>query len=223
MGLEHLELKKEVIAICIRLKEMGYIVGTYGNVSVRVPEGLIITPSRIEYYSLTPEDMVTVSYDGRVIDGRRLPSSEFAVHRGIYPLRPEIHAVIHTHSFYATTLSCLREPIPVIVEEQSQVLGSEIACTNYVPAGQHHKLGEEVAKALGSNNAVLMANHGTVSCGCTLSEAFFTCQIVERVARMRVLTSSIGGAVTIPREFVESERERWLYKYGKAEDKATDP
>jgi L-fuculose-phosphate aldolase len=151
-----------------------------------------------------------------VIDGHRIPSSETSVHRLIYRVRPDVGAVLHTHSFYATALSCLHVTVPVIVEEQSQVVGDEIRCTNYVPAGQHEKLGEEVARALGSSNGVLLANHGVVACGRTIDEALFVTQVVERVAHMRLLTGE--AAIPIPLEYVRSERDRWLYKYGTAAD-----
>ena len=104
------------------------------------------------------------------------------------------------------------------MEEQSQVLGSEIRCTNYVPAGQHQRLGRETARVLGGDVAVLLANHGGVACGRNLEETLFATQIVERVAQMYLLTRAAGGAIPIPQEFVVSERERYLYKYGKAED-----
>jgi L-fuculose-phosphate aldolase len=219
MSVAHLELKQELIAACLRMEALGFTIGTYGNLSARVPEGLLVTPSRISYQSLTPEDIVTVALDGQVVDGKRLPSSETDVHRLIYVARPDIGAAIHTHSLHATALSCLHDTIPVIVEEQSQVVGDVIRCTRYVPAGQHLKLGEEVARTLGKSNAVLLANHGTVSCARTLEEAIFTCQIVERIAHMRCLTSAIGSAIPIPHEFVVSERERWLYKYGTLADR----
>jgi L-fuculose-phosphate aldolase len=214
----HRELKQAVIDACLKLEDMGYVIGTYGNASARVPEGLIVTPSRVNYHAITPDDMVTVDMDGNVIDGHRIPSSETSVHRLILRARPDLGAVLHTHSFYATALSCLHATIPVIVEEQSQVIGAEIRCTHYVPAGQHEALGEEVARTLGASNGVLLANHGAVACGRTVDEALFACQIVERVAHMRLLTSGLGGAVPIPPEFVRSERDRWLYKYGTAAD-----
>jgi len=218
MNVKHGEVKREIIVACLTLKEWGYFVGTYGNISVRVEDGLVITPSRVEYETLTPEDMVTVSNDGAVIHGTRLPSSELEVHRQIYLNRPDINAIVHSHSIYATALSCLHDTIPVIVEEQSQVIGDEIRCTHYVPAGQHLALGVEVAQTLGKNDAVLVANHGTVSCGRTLKEALSTCQIVERIAQIRLLTKALGTVVPIPREYVESERYRFLYKYGTKED-----
>lgn len=220
MSIDILGLKKEIIATCLRLEELGYLIGTYGNVSARVENGLLITPSRVDYRELIPTDIVWVSLEGKVLDGARLPSSELQVHLQTYLRRPDVGGIVHTHSLCATALSCLRDTIPVIVEEQSQVVGSEIRSTRYVPAGQHKQLGEEVALTLGQSMAVLLANHGSVSCGRTLAEALFTSQIVERVAQMHLWTSVVGGAVPIPQEFVMSERERWLYKYGKAEDKA---
>jgi L-fuculose-phosphate aldolase len=216
------DVRKEMISACLQLEEMGYVIGTYGNVSVRVEEGLMITPSRIDYRSLVAEDFVIVSLEGKVLEGRRLPSSELEVHRQIYVSRPDVGAIAHTHSLFATALSCLQETIPVIVEEQSQVVGGEIRCTRYVPAGQHRKLGEEVVRALGQSNGVLIANHGTVSCGRTLEEAIFTCRIVERVAQMRVLAGACGKLTLIPPKHVTSERERWLHRYGSAADRAVE-
>ena len=220
---EHIDLRKEIIAKCLELEKKGYVIGTYGNLSVRIKTGLIITPSRIDYQSLTPPDLVEVTLEGEVKRGNRLPSSELEVHRQIYLVRPDVGSVVHTHSLYATALSCLHESIRVIVEEQSQVIGDEIRCTKYIPAGHHRELGEEIARALGRSNGVLVANHGTVSCGRSLEEAMFACQIVERVAQMRLLAGAPGVLVPIPDEFVRSERERWLYKYGKAGDGVIAP
>lgn len=219
---DYRDLKQSIINACLRLQAIGYLVGTYGNASARVPGGLIVTPSRVDYEQITPDDMVVVSNDGRVLAGQRPPSSETSVHRLIFNARPDIHAVFHTHSLYATALSCVHGTIPVIVEEQSQVIGAEIRCTRYVPAGQHLALGMEAAGTLGNSNAVLLANHGVVACGRSIDEAVFTAQVAERVAHMYLLTRAVGMPVPIPQEFVDSERERWLYKYGTAADRAID-
>jgi L-fuculose-phosphate aldolase len=218
MSMDYLDLKRELIRICHQLVALGYLIGTYGNASARVPGGLIITPSRVDYAHLTPEDIVTVSDTGAILAGTRLPSSELEVHRQMYLRRPDVNAVLHTHSLHATALSCCHDTIPVIVEEQSQVVGGEIHCTRYIPAGQHEDLGEETARALGTSNAVLMANHGTVSCGRSLEEALFTCIVVERIAQMRLLTGT-EGVVPIPPEHVASERDRFLHRYGTAADR----
>ena len=140
------------------------------------------------------------------------------VHRIIYLKRNDVGVVLHTHSFYATALSCLHETIPVIVEEQSQLVGDAIRCTPYVPAGQHEKLGQAVANTLGVSNGVLLANHGVVACGRDVNEALFVAQIIERVCQMYLMTRAISNPVPIPPEYVRSERERWLYKYGTTAD-----
>ena len=218
MTTDDLDLKRELIQICHRLVALGYLIGTYGNVSARVPGGLIVTPSRVDYADLTPEDMVTVSDEGVILAGTRLPSSELEVHRQIYLRRPDVNAVLHTHSLHATALSCCHDTIPVIVEEQSQVVGGEIHCTRYIPAGRHEELGEETARALGTSNAVLLANHGVVNCGRSLEEALFTSIVVERIAQMRLLTGP-DAVVPIPPEHVASERDRFLHRYGTAADR----
>jgi L-fuculose-phosphate aldolase len=215
---DHFALKRDVIAACRRLVDLGYLIGTYGNASARVPGGLVITPSRVDYADLAPEDMVTVADTGEMLAGTRLPSSELEVHRQIYLRRPDINAILHTHSLHATALSCAHQTIPVIVEEQAQVVGGEIGCTRYVPAGQHEALGEETARALDQSNAVLLANHGVVNCGRSLDEALFTCVIVERIAQMFLLTRPIG-AVPIPPAHVASEHDRFLHRYGTAADR----
>lgn len=218
--MDALALKQEILANCLWLEERGLVVGTYGNVSARVPEGLLITPSRIEYSLLTTDDIVTVSLDGRVLEGTRLPSSELEVHRQVYLRRPDVDAVIHTHSLYSGAASTLHEDIPVIVEEQSQVIGGPIRVTAYVPAGQHMALGGETARVLGDLNAVLLANHGSVCCGKNLAETRFACLIAERVAEMWLMARAAGAPIPIPDEFVRSERERFLYRYGRAADGA---
>jgi L-fuculose-phosphate aldolase len=218
MSPEYQDLKTRIIQTCLLLEEMGYVVGTYGNVSARAGDNLIVTPSRVDYHVLTAEDLVTVSLDGSVLDGSRLPSSEMEVHRQIYRARADVGAIVHTHSLYATAVSCMQRIIPVIVEEQSQVIGGEIRCTRYVPAGQHRRLGEEVARTLGQSNAVLLANHGIVSCGRSLEEALFACRIVERAAQMYLLAVAAGGPVPIPTEYVISERDRYLNRYGTDKD-----
>src|SRR6476646_2139768 len=140
MNTVHSDLKDEIIRACLQLEEAGYVVGTYGNVSARSGAGLVITPSRVDYRTMTRDQLVTVSLEGKVVEGSRLPSSEMEVHRQVYCARPDVGAVVHTHSLYATALSCMHLTVPVIVEEQSQVIGDEIRCTNYVPAGQHRAL-----------------------------------------------------------------------------------
>jgi L-fuculose-phosphate aldolase len=214
----HESIKDAIIATCRRLEKIGFIVGTWGNVSVRVPEGFIVTPSKIGYDVLQPADFVVVSLDGKVLAGHRLPSSETAVHRALLNKKPNIGAIIHTHSPCATAVAGLHRSIPAFVEDLAQIAGGEIRCTRYVPAGQHEKLAEEVANTIGEENAVLLANHGVFCCGRDLEEAFVTGQIVEKAAQMMLLAGGLGPVIPIPDEFVRSERQRFLYRYGTTSD-----
>jgi len=214
----HHSLKVEMIEKCRLLEKMGHFIGTWGNVSVRVPEGFIVTPSRVEYAVIEPEDFVTVSLEGIVVEGHRLPSSETEIHRVVLTKKSGVGAIIHSHSPYATAVSCLQQSIPVFVEDMAQIIGGEVRCTHYVPAGQHQKIAEEVGKTIGEENAVLLANHGVLCCGRNLAEALVANQILEKAALMMLAAGGRDKVIPIPEEFVKSERHRFLYKYGTTHD-----
>lgn len=211
-------IKVGIIEKCRLLEKMGYFVGTWGNISVRVPEGFIVTPSRVQYDAIQTSDFVVVSMDGNVVAGYRLPSSEAEIHRAVLNKKSSVGAIIHSHSPYATAVSCLHRPIPPFVEDLAQIIGGQVNCTRYVPAGQHTRIAEEVANTIGEENAVLLANHGVMCCGRDLDEAFVASQILEKAALMMLAVGAIGLVIPIPDEFVSSERHRFLYKYGTPDD-----
>jgi L-ribulose-5-phosphate 4-epimerase len=211
---QHLSLKVEIIAKCRLLENLGYFIGTWGNISVRVPEGFIVTPSRVPYSVIEPSDFVTVSLEGAVVAGHRVPSSETEIHRAVLNKKSAVGAIIHSHSPYATAVSCLHQSIPVLVEDMAQIIGGEVHCTRYVPAGQHKRIAEEVGNTIGEEHAVLLANHGVLCCGRDLDEALVANQILEKAALMMLAAGGRDKVIAIPEEFVRSERYRFLYKYG---------
>ncbi len=213
------ELREEIIEVCCRLTELGYCIGTWGNVSVRCEEGLLITPSAIDYSTMSTDDMVVVDWDGRKISGERLPSSEMQLHRLFLLRRPDMGAVVHTHSPYASTCAVANRSIPVTVDDMAQIIGGEVRCSEYAPGGKHIELAEAGWKALGDRNAaVILANHGPVVLGRNLKEATVAAQVLEKAAMLYVLASSMGCCVPITSDYVEEERHRYLYKYGRKED-----
>jgi len=216
-------LKAAIIEKCRVLEKMGYFIGTWGNISVRVPEGFIVTPSRIGYDIIQPSDFVVVSAEGKVVAGHRLPSSETEIHRAVLNKKGNVGAIIHSHSPYATAVSCLHLAIPPFVEDLVQIIGGHVNCTRYVPAGQHTRIAEEVANTIGDENAVLLANHGVMCCGRDLEEAFVASQILEKAAFMMLAAAAKGEVIPIPEEDVRSERHRFLYKYGTASDAPAKP
>jgi L-ribulose-5-phosphate 4-epimerase len=211
-------IKARIIEMCRLLETMGYFIGTWGNISVRVPEGFIVTPSRVPYDVIQASDFVVVSSEGKVVAGHRLPSSETEIHRAVLNKKSCLGAIIHSHSPYATAVSCLQRPIPPFVEDLAQIVGGQVNCTRYVPAGRHKKIAEEVARSIGEANAVLLANHGVLCGGRDLEEAFVASQILEKAALMMLAAGTLGPVIPIPEEFVRSERDRFLHKYGTARD-----
>ncbi len=215
---KHHGLKVEIIEKCRLLEKLGYFVGTWGNVSVRVPDGFIVTPSRIAYDVIEPDDFVMISLEGNVIAGHRVPSSETEIHRIVLAKKGDVGAIVHSHSPGATAVSCLHQNIPVFVEDMAQIIGGEVRCTRYVPAGQHKRIAEEVGRTIGEENAVLLANHGVLCCGRDLNEALVANQILEKAALMMLAAGGREKVIPIPEEFVNSERHRFLYKYGTKKD-----
>ena len=216
-------LRQAIIAACRRLRDIGHFVGTWGNIGVRVAEGLLVTPTRLDYDAMQPDDLVLVSLTGGRLAGKRLPSSEMELHRAVLEARPDLGAVVHTHSPYATVVAAARRSLPVCVEDMAQVIGGEVRCARYVPGGRHRQLGRAACEALGDSAAVLLANHGAVVCGRDLAEAVVAAQVLEKAALVFVLAQSLGGATIIPSDLVAEERHRFLHKYGTAADQMPTP
>ncbi len=213
------ELREEIIRASLYLSELGFCIGTWGNMSVRVEEGLLITPSAIDYATMTADDMVVVSWEGRRVCGHRLPSSEMQLHRLLLLHRPDMAAVIHTHSPYASACAAAHRCIPVCVDDMAQIIGGEVRCSSYVPGGRHIELAEAVLETLGAEcTAALIANHGTAVLGRSVNEAVVASRVLEKAAMMFVLAESLGGCRPIAPELVKEERHRYLYKYGREGD-----
>ena len=210
--------RRAIIAACRELEACGFITGTCGNVSIRFGEGFLLTPSRVEYALMQEEDLVLVGLDGRKLSGDRPPSSEKEVHRQIYVKRPDIGAIVHCHSTYASAVSAAGLDIPPFLEEISQLVGDGIRCTKeYVRAGEHERLGEQAAAFIFDNAAVLLVNHGPVCCGKDIAEAMLCCRVVEKAARIFLAVETGLHIKTIPADAVALEHYRYKNTYGKEE------
>jgi L-fuculose-phosphate aldolase len=213
--IKHKEIKQSIIDLCLWLQDKDLVVGTWGNVSVRVDDTIILTPSRIDYDEMTIDDLVTIDYEGNIVEGFRSPTTEREVHRLIYLARPDVNAIVHYHPVYASALCASNVEIPPILEEITQLIGGAIPITpEYVPAGNHEELGAAAAKYIGDKNAVLLRNHAPVCVGKDLFEARTCCQVVEKAARCYIALKDKFDILVIPDEYVKSERERFMYKYG---------
>ena len=213
--MKNIELKQKIIDTCLWLQKKDLVVGTWGNVSIRVDDTIILTPSRISYDDLVPEDIVTIDMDGNVIEGHRSPTTEREVHRLIYRARPDIGAIIHCHPVYASAMCAVGETIPPFLEEITQLVGGAIPATpEYIRAGLHEELGEAAAKYIGDRNAVLLRNHAPVCCGKDIDEAKVCCQVVEKAARCYIELKDKFDLKVIPEDLIKLERHRFQYDYG---------
>ena len=214
--MKNLEIKKQIIDTCLWLQEKELVIGTWGNVSVRVDHSMILTPSKISYDVLTPEDLVTIDDDGHIIDGFRIPTSERELHRLIYLARPDVNCIIHYHPVYASAICAAGEEIPPILEEMSQILGGGVPITpEYIDAGEHRALGEAAAKYMGQKNAVLLRNHAPVCVGIDMEHAKIACLVLEKAATCYIALKNKFQIEVIPDELVELEHHRFFYVYGK--------
>ncbi|MDF2631511.1 MAG: class aldolase/adducin family protein [Caproiciproducens sp.] len=214
--MEYLEIRQQIIEACLWLQEKELVIGTWGNVSVRLDEmRIMMTPSKMDYNIMKPEDLVIVGMDGNRLEGTHSATSEMDVHRLIYAQRKDVGAVVHCHSVYASAMCASGRGIPPILEEMSQMIGGEIPITKaYINAGSHVPLGLAATKTLQDKNAVLLRNHGPVSVGRDLKEALICCQVVEKAAKCYLALCAGQTPELIPDNMVQSERKRFLYQYG---------
>jgi len=156
-------LGQALIDAALLLDAKGVNQGMSGNLSVRCDSGYLITPSGMAYDQCTPDDMVWMDFDGKS-NGQRKPSSEWRFHHDILASRPEIGAVIHTHSRFATTLACLQRDIPAFHYMIAMAGGNSIRCTPYATFGTQ-ALSDGALAALEGRGACLLANHGMLVLG----------------------------------------------------------
>lgn len=205
-------IKKEIIDTLQAMCQEQMVPGTWGNVSARSGEGIWITPSALSYDRMTEDDLVLLSPAGEVLGGRWKPSSEWRLHAEIYKARPDCHAVIHTHSVYATAFAVARRPILPVVEDCAQVVGGEVAVAEYALPGSV-VLAKNAVAALGTKSAVLLANHGPVAAAGSLAEALKICRIVEKTAQVLVMAQSIGQVYELSDSDVKCLREQYTCSY----------
>ena len=210
MRLNWQEERRAVLEAAQRMAALGLVVGTSGNVSMRVDvdsderELMAITPSGIEYDILNTEDILVTDMDIEPVEGDGVPSSEAMLHAEIYRHRRDVGAVMHTHSAFATAVAVAGLDIPPIIDEMVLTVGGEVKVAEYAfPSSE--ALAANVREALGGRNAALVRNHGVVGVGADLREALKVCELVEHAARVMVYASMLGGATSLPSDVLEAE------------------
>lgn len=206
---------RDIIATANAMDAAGFAPSKSGNVSTRTDRGLLITPTGKPYASLTSRDLVEIDFDGEIIAGKLRPSSEWRFHAAIYKSKPDCMAVVHNHSPRATALSCARKGIPAFHYIVAMAGGADIPCAKYATFGTP-ELASNLLSAIGKRNAVLLANHGVVTCGASLTQAWIIAQEVENLAG-EYLDILAAGLKPVILNKVEMQRVQKKFKdYGKS-------
>jgi L-fuculose-phosphate aldolase len=195
--------KREVVATIRWLAARGLYAGTSGNISARdagnvqSKGGFLITPTGIPCHEVRPAEIVAMDERGRSI-GTVQPSSEWRIHRDIYRRRPDVGAVVHTHSTFATAISCLRRDVPAFHYMVAKAGGSVIPCARYATYGTE-ALSKNAVAALGGGRACLLANHGLIAVGESLAAARLLAEEIEAICQQYWAARAIGRPVVLPR------------------------
>ena len=202
-----------IVACGRELERRGLNVGAAGNVGVRVDGGLLVTPTGMALGDLDPADLVQLTPDGTCPPGQRRPTSEWRIHVDVLAARPDVSAVVHTHSPEATAAACLRAPLPAVHYVVARVGGPTVPCASYATYGTV-ELSAAVLKALGDGHACLMANHGMLAVGTDLTTAVALAIEVEWLAGVVRRARAHGLPVhVLPDAEIECVRDR-LKTYG---------
>ena len=215
-AIRHLSLREEIIKTSLEMNARGINQGTSGNVSARVEGGFLITPSGVPYDELGPGDIVEMAWDAGYV-GRR-PSSEWRFHRDILKNRPDVDAIVHTHSCFATTLAIHQVEIPACHYMVGVAGGATIRCAKYATFGTQ-ELSDNALKALEDRLACLLAHHGVIALGKTLAKALWLAVEVETLAKMYIHAHALGKPPVLPDEEMQRVIEQMRrMSYGQAPD-----
>jgi len=210
-GISEIVLREEIVRACLRMVELGINQGTSGNVSVRIGDLFLVTPSGIPYEEMTPEQIAVMDVNGNYA-GPCKPTTEWRIHREVMRARPAAGVVIHSHSMYSTTVACLRRDIPALHYYVAVGGGPTIRCAGYATYGTQ-QLADNVLAALIDRDACLLANHGLLVIGSTLGETLRRTFDIEMLARQYVYALQIGEPCILPDDEIERVRLK-MCSYG---------
>ncbi|MEO3430484.1 class II aldolase/adducin family protein [Pelagibius sp. CAU 1746] len=210
MTREEQNLRQEIIQTCLAMNHQGINQGTSGNVSARHGKTMLITPSGIPYEALKPADIVAMPLDDDygAYEGKLAPSSEWRFHLDIMAARPEVGAIVHTHSTYATAMAICGFEIPAVHYMIAAAGGPTIRVAPYATYGTK-ELSRNALQALEGRGACLLANHGVIATGPGLQRALWLAGEVETLARQYVLARSLGKPVVLPEEEIAAVVEKF--------------
>ena len=211
------QLRTEMVDICRRMNSSGINQGTAGNLSARIDNGFLITPTSLPYERMGPEDIVEMGFDGTYV-GKHRPSSEWRFHRDILKNRTDVDVVLHCHSVYATTLAVHHKEIPSFHYMTGVAGGTNIRCSPYATFGTQ-QLSDNALDALEGRLACLLGQHGQISLGKNLEHALWLAIEVETLSRLYVQALTIGDPpILSDEEMARVIQQMKQMSYGQAPD-----
>jgi L-fuculose-phosphate aldolase len=186
------KVKREICEIGERIYKKGFAAANDGNISHRVSQREVVcTPTLISKGFMKPDDLCVVDMEGKQLSGRRKRTSEIMLHLAIMKERPEVKSVVHCHPPHATAFGIAREPIPQCVLPEVEIFLGDVPITQYViPGGK--EFAETILPFVHKTNVIILANHGTVSFGETVEQAFWWTEILDAYCRMLMLARGLG-------------------------------
>ena len=202
--------KEQVVRYGKKLIDRRLTTGSGGNISVcnREKKLVAISPSGLDYYETTPEDIVILDMDGNLVEGKHRPSSEAGMHLAFYKNRADVSGIVHTHSKFATAIACMGWELPA-VHYLIGMAGHRVKCTGYATYGSD-ELAKKALETIGDSNAVLLANHGLIALGEDVDRAFSTAEHLEFVSEVYYLTKTLGT----PNILSDEDMDEVMKKFG---------
>jgi L-fuculose-phosphate aldolase len=187
------QLKEQICEIGRRLYAREFAAANDGNITIRINDKEVLcTPTMVSKGFMKPDDICKVDYDGKQLAGKRKRTSEVLLHLAIYKTRPDVNAVVHCHPPHATAFAVAREPIPKCVLPEVEVFLGEVPMANYETPGTQ-RFAETIIPYVKDCNTIILANHGTVTFGPTLENAYFNTEIVDAYCRILILARQLGS------------------------------
>jgi len=197
-------LKEKIVEISRRLYQRGLVAGAGGNVSARIPDSqhVLVTPSGLCKGYLKPADIVKVDLNGKLIEGRLKPTSETPMHTEIYKVREDVNAVVHAHPPFSTGFACARIPLKAPIFPEIIAMVGEVATVEYATPTTS-ELAMKVAEAAKKHEAMLLENHGTITIGASLEQAYQRTEVLEDYAKVLLISTLLGGPKPLSSEEVK--------------------
>jgi len=186
------KLREEMCEIGRRVYNKGFAAANDGNISFRLDENRVLcTPTRVSKGFMKPDDLCIVDLNGKQISGKKKRSSEILLHLTIMKTRPDVRSVVHCHPPHATAFAVAHEPIPKCTMPEFEVFLGEVAIAPYETPGTQ-TFADTIIPYIKDTDTVLLANHGTVTAGSDLMDAYFKTEIIDAYCRILILTKQIG-------------------------------